>query len=184
VNEAFDLAGGKPFAKENLCKARRWLHFHGLVVCGSKCTPAQQIVQFLRNEVPHGFHIHMSNGNSVVLKGVLLLVAIAHLYAIRIVVFSTRRKPVEIGPDRSSRRPTVALLRHQDSILSEGSWYPLEVAKNWVKRMATARTSHTTAMVSPFATKRPEGAAPKRKVKANYQSINDELLKDLLSNLM
>ena len=64
-----------------------------------------------------------------------------------------------------------------------GEWYPLELAKNWVKRAATTRTSQTT-MVSPPAIKRPEGAAPKRKPQANYKSISDDLLKDLLSDIM
>ena len=32
VNEAFDSAFSKPFAKENLRKATNWLHFQGLVI--------------------------------------------------------------------------------------------------------------------------------------------------------
>jgi len=39
-------------------------------------------------------------------------------------------------------------------------------------------------MVSPPAIKRPEGAAPKRKPRVNYKSINDDLLKDFLSSIM
>ena len=187
VNEAFNSASGKPFAKENLEQAKRWLHFQGLVISEatteSEPTLAQQIVQYLRNEAPHGFSLCMPDGTTLVLKGLLLLVAIAHLYAIRIVIFSTRRKPIEIVPPTNGGHYTVAFLRHQDSILSVGGWYPLELAKNWVKRASTTRTSHTI-MVSPPAIKRLEGAAPKRKRPANYKSISDDLLKDLLSNIM
>ena len=39
---------------------------------------------------------------------------------------------------------TVAFLRHQDSILSVGEWYPLELAKNWVKQIATAHVTMTS----------------------------------------
>ncbi|CAG8530666.1 3050_t:CDS:2 [Paraglomus occultum] len=147
VNEAFDSASGKPFAKENFRRATRWLHFRGLVVselsAGNEPTLAQQIVRYLKNEVPHGFRLCIPDGNTVVLKGILLL---PHSY------FNFIR----------------------------GRVYPHGLAKNWVKR---AVTTHTT-MVSPPAIKRPEGAAPKRKPRANYKSINDDLLKDLLSNIM
>src|SRR5262249_11468242 len=136
VNKTFDSAVGKPFAKENLQRATRWLHFRGLVIseliAGSEPTLLQQIVRYLRNEAPHGFRLCMPDGNTVVLKGILLLVAIAHLYAIRIVIFSTRRKPIEVVPPTNGECYTLAFLRHQDSILSVGGWYPLELAKNWV----------------------------------------------------
>jgi len=188
VNEAFDSASGKPLAKENLRRATRWLHFRGLVVseliAGSEPTLAQQIVRYLRNEVLHGFRLCMSDGNTVVLKGVLLLVAIAHLYAVRIVIFSTRRKPVEISPDTGRECHTVALLNHQDSILSTGGWYPLELAKNWVKRIATPHMTFTPPMASPAAVQRPQGAAPKRRAPANYASISDDTLRDLLRLVM
>ena len=61
INEAYDSASGKPFAKENLQKATNWLHFQGLVVSelvsGNKPTLAQQIVQYLKNEADHGFRL-------------------------------------------------------------------------------------------------------------------------------
>lgn len=126
---------------------------------------------------PHGFCLRMPDGNTVILKGILLLVAIAHLYAIRIVIFSTRRKPIEIVPPTNGWCYTVAFLRHQDSILSVGEWYPLELAKNWVKRAATICTSHTT-VASP-AIKRPEGAAPKRKM-INRLVTTYDLLSDIM----
>lgn len=188
VNEAFDSASGKPFAKENLRWATRWLHFRGLimseVITGSESTLAQQIVRYLRNKVPHGFRLCMSDGNTVALKGVLLLVAIAHLYVVRIVIFSTRRKPVEISPDTGIVHHTVALLSHHDSILSVGGWYPLEMAKNWVKRIATVHMTLTPPMASPAAVWRPQGAAPKWKAPANYTSVSDDTLRDLLRSVM
>ena len=188
VKEAVDSASGKPFAKENLRRARRWLYFHGLVVCEitaeSKPTLAQQIVEFLRKKASP-FHMLLPDKKSTItLKGLLLLVAIADLYAIKIVVFSTRRKPVEIAPYKSRRRPTVALLRHQDSILSEGAWYPLELAKNWVKQAPTVHMISIPSMTSPAAVKRPPGTAPKRKTSADYASLDDDTLRDLLRIVM
>ena len=95
INKAFGSASDKPFFKENLRRVTRWLHFWGLVVfepiAGGEPTLAQQIVQYLRNEALHEFRFRLFDGSIVVLKGLLLLVAIAHLYVIRIVVFSTRR---------------------------------------------------------------------------------------------
>ena len=187
VKEAVDSASGKPFAKENLRRARRWLHFHGLVVCEitaeSKPTLAQQIVEFLRKKASP-FHMLLPDESTITLKELLLLVAIADLYAIKIVVFSTRRKPVEIAPYKSRRRPTVALLRHQDSILSEGAWYPLELAKNWVKQAPTVHMISIPSMTSPAAVKRPPGTAPKRKTSADYASLDDDTLRDLLRIVM
>ena len=188
MKEAFNSASGKPFAKENLRRATRWLHFQGLVVSelitGSEPTLAQQIVRYLRNEAPHGFRLRMPDGNTVVLKGLLLLVAISHLYAIRIVIFSTRRKPIEIVPPTNGGCYTAALLRHQDSILSVGEWYPLGLAGNWVERTPSVHMLPTPLMASPAAVKRPQGAAPKRKAGANYASISDDLLKNLLRIVM
>ncbi|CAG8660720.1 9443_t:CDS:2, partial [Paraglomus occultum] len=186
VSEAFGAAAGRPFAKENLERAKRWLHFRGLVISetttGSEATLAQQIVQHLRHEIPHGFRLYTLDGNPIIPKGLLLLVAIAHYYAIRIVIFSTRCKPIEITPNEFSY--TVALLRHQDSILSVGGWYPLELAKNWVERTPSVHMTPTPLMASPAAVKRPQGAAPKRKLPANYASISDDTLKDLLRIVM
>jgi len=188
VNEAFDSASSIPFAKENFRHAKKWLHFRGLVVselsAESEPILAQQVVRYLRNEAHHGFRLRMPDGNTVVLKGLILLIAIAHLYSIRIVVFSTRRKPVEIGRDTDRKCHTIALLRHQDSILSVGGWYPLELAKNWVKRTATVRVTFKPSMASPAAVQRPQGAAPKRKVSANYAAIGDDTLRDLLRSVM
>ena len=161
-----------------------WLKFQGLAVCetttASKPTLPQQIVKYLRNESPHGFHLHMPDGNNISLKGVLLLVAIAHLYEIRIVVFSTRRKPVEIIPSTSRVCNTIALLWHWDSILSIGAWYPLGPAQNWIKQTPKIYTNPIAAMDSPPAVKREQGAASKRKARANYNSISDDILKDSL----
>ena len=151
---------------------------------GREPTLGEQISRYLNSEVPHGFRLHMPNGNIVIPKGLLLLVAIIHLYAIRVVIFSTRKKPVEIGSGRDRTCHTVALLRHQDSILSEGAWYALELAKNWVKRTATIHMDMVTSMVSPPAIKRSQGAAPKRKVPADYASIGDDILRDLLRSVM
>jgi len=151
---------------------------------GSEPTLAQQIVRYLRNEVLHGFRLCMSDGNTVILKGVLLLIAIAHLYEIQIIIFSTRKKPVEIAPPTNGIRYTVALLRHQDSILSVGEWYPLGLAQNWIKQTATVRMTSTIPMASPAAVKRPPGAAPKKKVPANYASISNDTLKGLLQLVM
>lgn len=188
VNEAFSSASGKPFAKEALRKARRWLHFRGLVTseatAGSELTLAQQIVRYLRNEAFHGFRLCMSDGNTIILKGILLLVAIAHLHEVRIVIFSTRRKPVEIIPDTWRGCLTVAFLNHQDSILSVGTWYPLGLAQNWVKRTATIHKSTLMPMTSPPAIQISSGAAPKRKARADYKSINDNTLKNLLRIVM
>lgn len=73
VSEAFDAATGRPFAKENLERAKRWLYFRGLVISetttGSKATLAQQIVQHLRYEVPHGFRLYTLDGNPIIPKG-------------------------------------------------------------------------------------------------------------------
>ena len=129
VNKSFDSACGKLFSKENLKQARKWLHFRGLVVsefiAGSKPTLAQQIVKYLRNEAFHGIELLMPNGSTIIPKGILLLVAIANTYAIRMVIFSTRKKPLEIIPSTSNVCYTVAFLHHQDSILSIGEWYSL-----------------------------------------------------------
>ena len=134
INEAYDSASGKPFAKENLQKATNWLHFQGLVVSelvsGNKPTLAQQIVQYLKNEADHGFRLCTSDGNIIIPKGILLLVAIAHLHPIRIVVFSTRKKPIEIVSNTRKECYTIVLLSHQDSILSIGTWYSLELAQS------------------------------------------------------
>jgi hypothetical protein len=185
VNEAFGSASGQPFAKENLHQATRWLHFRGLVVSeATSRSGAHQIVKYLTNETPHGFHLRMPDGQTIVPKGLLLLVAIAHIYAIRVVIFSTRRKPIEIVPATDGGCSTVALLRHQDSILSVGEWYLLEPAKNWIKQIATAQPTFTPPMTSPAAVQRPQGAAPKRKVPANYASIGDDTLRDLLRSVM
>jgi hypothetical protein len=179
------LAFGKPFAKENLQKSKNWLRFQGLVVASeNKPTLAQQIVQYLRNKADHGFRLCLSNGNNVVPKGLLLLVSIACLYSIKIVVFSTRKKPVEIVTNTRKDCYTIALLRHQDSILSEGAWYTLESAKNWVKREATVQMDMVTSIVTPPAIQRPQGVAPKRKKPADYKSINDDTLKNLLYVVM
>lgn len=183
VDGAFNATFGKPIAKENLKKAKNWLHFHGLAVCetttASKPNLAQHIVRYLRNEA-HGFQLRMPNGSSIFLKGVLLLVAIVHLYNIRIVVFSTRRKPLEIIANTSKVCCTIALLWHQDSILSIGAWYPLGPAQNWSKRPAKRYTQPIAAMGSPPAVKRQQGAASKKKARANYTSISDDILRDSL----
>ena len=195
VNEALDYASGRPFANENLRQATKWLHFRGLAICEatteSEPTLSQQrIVQYLRNKAPHGFHLWMPNGKMVVPKGILLLVAIAHLYTIRIVVFSTRKKPVEIIPDAGKEcYTTVTFLSHQDSILSVGEWYPLGLAQDWIKPTATVNisTDHMSTdmlMVSPPAIKRPEGMAPKQKAPVDYKSISDDTLKNLLRVVM
>lgn len=188
VNEAFDSAFGKPFSKENLQQARKWLHFRGLVVseciAGSKPTLAQQIVQYLKNKSFHGFQLKMPNGSTVVPKGILLLVAIADLYKIRIVVFSTRRKPVEILANTTEACYTIALLRHQDSILSEGAWYPLDLAQNWTKQIPTVHMSTSTPMVSLPATQRSKGTALKRNARVDYKSISDNILKENLHIVM
>ena len=187
VDGAFNAAFGKPIAKENLKKAKNWLRFHGLAVCetitASKPTLAQQIVQYLRNTASHGFRFWMPNGSSISLKGVLLLVAIAQLYNIRIVVFSTRRKPLEIISNTSQVCYTIALLWHQDSILSIGAWYPLGPAQNWTKQIPTVHMSTSTPMVSLPATQRLE-TAPKRNARVNYKSISDDTLKNLLHIVM
>ena len=188
INEAYDSASGKPFAKENLQKATNWLHFQGLVVSelvsGNKPTLAQQIVQYLKNEADHGFRLCTSDGNIIIPKGILLLVAIAHLHPIRIVVFSTRKKPIEIVSSTRKECYTIALLSHQDSILSIGTWYPLELAQGWIKREPTIRMDTVTSIVSPPAIKRPQGAAHKRKVPADYASIGDDTLRNLLRLVM
>jgi hypothetical protein len=187
VNEAFDSASGKPFAKENLRKATNWLHFRGLViseiVTGNNPTLTHQIVRYLRNEADHGFRLCMSNGNIVVPKGLLLLVAISHLHPIRIVVFSTRKKPV-IVPSTRKECHTIALLSHQDSILSIGTWYPLELAQGWIKRTPTIHIDTSTLMISPPAIKRRQGTAPKRNAIVDYKSISDDTLKNLLRVVM
>lgn len=185
MSEAFGAAAGRPFAKENLEQAKRWLHFRGLVISettGSEVTLAQQIVQHLRHKIPHGFRLYILDRNPIILKGLLLLVAIAHYYAIRIIIFSTRCKPIEITPNRFSY--TAALLRHQDSILSVGEWYPLGLAGNWIKRTATVHMDMVTLMDSPPAIQRSKGVAPKRKLSANYALISDDILRDLLHRVM
>jgi hypothetical protein len=183
ISEAFDTAAGKPFSKENLKKAKKWLHFRGLVVpedTESEPSLGQQIVQCLRGEVSHGLYLCAPDGSTVVPKGLLLLVAIARYYAIEITVFSTRSKPIVIAPEADRDHHTAALLRHQDSILSVGEWHPLCPAKNWVKQAPTIHAGHTAAMISPPAVKRPEGAAPKRSRRGDYKSIGDDKLKGSL----
>src|SRR4051794_26010639 len=71
VKEAFNSAGGKPFAMENLNKARRWLLFRGLDICeataNSEPTLSQKIVQYLRpaednkdnKNAHHGFRLKL-----------------------------------------------------------------------------------------------------------------------------
>ena len=75
---------------------------------------------------------------------------------------------------------TVAFLRHQDSILSVGEWYPLELAKNWVKQIATAHVTMTSTppMASPAAVKRPQyqGAAPNIKVAMKVRQKGEFML--------
>ena len=187
MNEALDFADDKPFANENLPKARKWLRFRGLVVCeitAGSMTLSQQIVQYLNNKVPHRFRLRVAGGNTVVPKGILLLVAIAHLYAIRIIVFSTRRKPVVIPPqDTEEQCRTIAILNHKDSILSIGEWYPLGLDQDWIRptaAMPAMPASTDTAIISPPAIQRPKGEAPKRKAPVDYKSISDDTLKNLL----
>jgi hypothetical protein len=186
VNEALSSASGKPFANENLQRAKNWLYFRGLsvseIATETEPTLAQQIVQYLRGEILHGFYLCTLDGNTVILKGLLLLVVIAHYYSIRITIFSTRSKPIQIVPNGFNY--TVALLRHQDSILSTGAWYPLGLAENWVKRAASARATPIAAMVSPPAIQRSQDAAPKRKAAANYKSISDDILRENLHTVM
>ncbi|CAG8458456.1 10153_t:CDS:2 [Ambispora leptoticha] len=123
LRRGFDSASGKPFAKENFDKQQNG---------------------YISRACPSRIRLYMPDGNTVVLKGIFLLIAITHLYTIRVVIFSTRRKPVET--DREHH--TVALSSHQNSILSVGEWYPLDLAKNWVKRIAAAHVTSTPPMVS------------------------------------
>jgi hypothetical protein len=188
VREAYDAAANKPFSQENLGRAKRWLRFRGLAVdetaTKSDPTVAQQIVRYLRGEVTHGFHLYMPGGHTVALKGLLLLVAIARCYDIEIIVFSTRRKPIQIIPATNKMRYTAALLRHQDSILSLGAWYPLGLAENWTKKPPTIRTSHVLPMTSPPATQRPPGQPPKRQPPVDYKSIGANTFTNALYAVM
>jgi hypothetical protein len=118
--------------------------------------------------------------------GTLLLITIARLYTIKIVVFSTRKKPLEIIPDAEKEcKWTVAILSHQDSALSVGQWYPLGLAVGWVKQPARVREDTDKWRVSPPAIKRTEGMAPKRKKNtASYKSIDIDTLKNALRIVM
>ena len=197
VKDAFNSAGGKPFAMENLNKARRWLLFHGLDICeataNSEPTLSQQIVQCLRpaednkdnKNAHHAFHLKLPNGRLFTPKRLLLLITIARLYTIKIVVFSTRKKPLEIVPDAEKEcKWTVAILSHQDSVLSVGQWYPLGLAVGWAKQPASVRKATDELMDSPPAIKRTEGTAPKRKNAVSYKSIGIDTLKNALRIVM
>ena len=76
-------------------------------------------MQYLKNEADYEFCLYTFNGNIIIPKEILLLVAIAHLHLIRIVIFSTRKKLIEIL-SISKECYIIALLSHKDSILSIG----------------------------------------------------------------
>lgn len=186
INEAFEFASNKPIANENLRKTKRWLYFQGLTISETivENTPTltQQIVQYLKNEISHGFNLCSSNGTNIVLKGILLLIAIAYYYNIKIIIFSSRKKPLKIVPKKTTY--TIALLYHQDSILSIGMWYPLGLVKNWTKRTAKVPMDYITVVNSLPAILRPENSAKKRKKRADYKSIGDNTLKRILNIVM
>src|SRR5207244_3874636 len=105
----------------------------------------------IRNEAPHGFSLCMTCGNIIALKGILLLVAITYHYSIKLIIFSTHKKPIEITPNTTCH---MVALCHQDSILSIGAWYLLGLAKNWIKRTASAcMTSYRSNDFSAYNSK-------------------------------
>ncbi|CAG8476917.1 7772_t:CDS:1, partial [Paraglomus occultum] len=108
---------------------------------GNEPTLAQKIVRYLKNKVPRGFRLCIPDGNTVVLKGIILLVAIAYLYTIQVVIFSTRRKPIELYHLQTgyTMQPHSYIIKIQ--------FYPWE---SGAAGGHNTYTSHTT-MVSPPA---------------------------------
>jgi len=138
---------------------------------------AQQIVQYLKNKALHRFRLCMPDGKTVILKGILLLVAIAHLC----LLFFPH---VENHPRHRQRTSYSCILESSGlNIISRG------MVPTWTGRKLGQVNScsicdlHSTNDLST-AVKRPQGTAPKQKTLANYASIGDDTLRDLLQSVM
>ncbi|KAI9494154.1 hypothetical protein BDB00DRAFT_335993 [Zychaea mexicana] len=106
---------------ENLIKITKQLKHQGL-----QASEKSSLNKILNGGNDHDINVYLrtQSNEGIKLKGLLLLVALAHLFNLRVHYFSTRKHARIINP---SGKKIVAVLHHVDSYLCTSTqWFSLE----------------------------------------------------------
>lgn len=123
---AYQKACNYNAAQENLKKTVRFLRRHGVAIDREAAEDQSGLISTLNGKRKHDVTMQLE-GSAVPLRGIPLLVAIAYLYNVEIVYFSTRKRARIIRPPEYKR--TVGVLQHVDSFMNkEPEWFLLTSA--------------------------------------------------------